>query len=114
MTRLGFASLNKPIFAYVVLRLAERGAIDLDRPLAELLDDPRVTHDERGGRITPRMVLSHGTVAPLHQGDLRPADGLHLPVHAGEIARHGGRSRFVSWLEARDAPACTRGAAVER
>lgn len=63
------ASLSKPVFAYLVLRLVEQGVIDLDRPLAELLDYPRVTHDESGRRITPRMVLSHGTGLPNWGGD---------------------------------------------
>lgn len=63
------ASLSKPVFAYVVLRLVERGMIDLDRPLAERLEYPRVTHDERGARITPRMVLSHGTGLPNWGGE---------------------------------------------
>lgn len=63
------ASLSKPVFAYVVLRLAERDLIDLDRPLAEVLDGPRITHDPRGRRITPRMVLSHGTGLPNWGGE---------------------------------------------
>jgi hypothetical protein len=63
------ASLSKPVFAYVVLRLAERDLIDLDRPLAQALDEPRITHDPRGRRITPRMVLSHGTGLPNWGGE---------------------------------------------
>jgi CubicO group peptidase (beta-lactamase class C family) len=63
------ASLSKPVFAYAVLRLVERGEFDLDRPLVELLEYPRVTHDERAGAITPRMVLSHGTGLPNWGGE---------------------------------------------
>lgn len=58
------ASLSKPVFAYIVLRLAERGEFDLDRPLFEMLAYPRVAHAERYKRITARMVLSHGTGLP--------------------------------------------------
>ena len=46
------ASLSKPVFAYLVLRLADRGAFDLDRPLYEMLAYPRLAHDERYKRIT--------------------------------------------------------------
>jgi CubicO group peptidase (beta-lactamase class C family)/uncharacterized protein YciI len=63
------ASLSKPVFAYVVLRLAERGEFDLDQPLCELLDYPRLAHDERHRRITARMVLSHGTGLPNWGGE---------------------------------------------
>ena len=58
------ASLSKPVFAYLVLRLADRGEFDLDRPLSRTLEYPRLAHDERYHRITARMVLSHGNRPP--------------------------------------------------
>jgi CubicO group peptidase (beta-lactamase class C family) len=58
------ASLSKPVFAYLVLRLVDRGLFDLDQPLHEILDYPRLSHDERYKRITARIVLSHGTGLP--------------------------------------------------
>lgn len=63
------ASLSKPVFAYIVLRLADRGEFDLDRPLFEMLEYPRLAHDERYKRITARMVLSHSTGLPNWGGD---------------------------------------------
>jgi CubicO group peptidase (beta-lactamase class C family) len=63
------ASLSKPVFAYLVLRLADRGAFDLDRPLHEMLEYPRLAHDERYRRVTARIVLSHGTGLPNWGGD---------------------------------------------
>lgn len=45
------ASLSKPVFAYIVLRLADRREFDLDRPLFEMLDYSRLPHDERYKRI---------------------------------------------------------------
>lgn len=53
------ASLSKPVFAMAVLRMAERGEIDLDRPLVESLVLDRLSHDPRSDLITPRHVLSH-------------------------------------------------------
>lgn len=58
------ASLSKPVFAYTVLRLADRGEFDLDRPLYEMLEYPRIAHDARYKRITARMVLTHSTGLP--------------------------------------------------
>lgn len=58
------ASLSKPVFAYVVLRLAERGEIDLDAPLWDLLPYDRLAHDSRARRITPRLVLTHRSGLP--------------------------------------------------
>lgn len=58
------ASLTKPVFSYVVLRLADRGVIDLDAPLAGYIPYPRVEHDERHRKITARRVLSHTTGLP--------------------------------------------------
>ena len=63
------ASLSKPVFAYMVLRLADRGEFDLDRPLYEMLEYPRIAHDERYKRITARIVLSHGTGLPNWGGE---------------------------------------------
>ena len=53
------ASLTKPVFAYALLRLVDRGEFDLDRPLAEYIDMSRFVDDPRAARITGRMVLSH-------------------------------------------------------
>jgi CubicO group peptidase (beta-lactamase class C family) len=63
------ASLSKPVFAYLVLRLADRGELDLDRPLAEMLEYPRIPRDERARRITARMVLSHRSGLPNWGGE---------------------------------------------
>ncbi len=52
------ASLSKPVFAYVVLRLAAENLIDLDKPLGEYLPLPNPA-DEAARSITARHVLSH-------------------------------------------------------
>jgi CubicO group peptidase (beta-lactamase class C family) len=65
------ASLTKPVVAYAALRLADRGVLSLDRPLADVVPNPRLAHDERHRRITPRMVLSHTTGLPNWGSDER-------------------------------------------
>lgn len=58
------ASLSKPVFAYIVMRMADRGEIDLDRPVADYTDIDRFDDKEMARRITPRIVLSHRTGLP--------------------------------------------------
>ncbi|MFK7958633.1 MAG: serine hydrolase [Lysobacterales bacterium] len=58
------ASITKTVFAFAVNRLAERGIIDLDRPLHTYLPFEDIAHDERYKKITARLVLSHQTGLP--------------------------------------------------
>jgi len=58
------ASLSKPVFAAVVLRLCERGLLELDTPLSDYLPEPYLPDEPRLGRITARMVLCHTTGFP--------------------------------------------------
>jgi len=73
------ASLTKTVMAYTTLTLVDRGAIALDTPIAEDLDQPLTAYDveaiapgkygpykdlagdDRWRRITPRMALTHST-----------------------------------------------------
>lgn len=69
------ASLGKPLFAYAVLRSADAGVIDLDRPLYDYLPDPDA-NTTRMKRVTARHVLSHTTGLPnwrQQPGPLSPA-----------------------------------------
>ena len=58
------ASLSKPIFAYIVLKMYDRGEIELDRPIYEYTDIDRFVNKEWAEILTPRMVLSHRTGLP--------------------------------------------------
>jgi CubicO group peptidase (beta-lactamase class C family) len=69
------ASLSKPVFTYGVLKLVDQGKLDLDTPLSFYLAKPYVP-DERVGKITARLVLSHRTCFP----NWRDSDGL-LPIY---------------------------------
>jgi CubicO group peptidase (beta-lactamase class C family) len=52
------ASLSKPVFAHVVLQLADQGYLSLDAPLGNYLPN-YVPTDDRVSSITTRHVLSH-------------------------------------------------------
>lgn len=58
------ASLSKPLFAYIVMRMVDRCEIDLDRPIADYTDIERFADKEMARRLTPRIVLSHRTGLP--------------------------------------------------
>jgi CubicO group peptidase (beta-lactamase class C family) len=58
------ASITKPVFAFAVERLAERGVINLDKPLYEYLPYKDIESDERYKLITARHVLTHRTGFP--------------------------------------------------
>ena len=69
------ASLTKAVFGYYAAMLAGRGQIDLDRPIAAMLEKPLpdygnldaygnwgdLADDSRWKSITPRMTLNHAT-----------------------------------------------------
>lgn len=60
------ASLSKPIFAYFVMKMVEKGILDLDKPLYQYLPHPAVAKESQEDYklITSRMVLSHSTGFP--------------------------------------------------
>jgi len=58
------ASVTKPVFAFAVQRLAERGIIDLDKPLYLYLPYPDIAYDERYKLMTAKHVLTHRTGFP--------------------------------------------------
>ena len=58
------ASLSKPLFAYAVLELVERGDLTLDAPLSAYLPEPYVFGDPLLPAITARHVLCHTTGWP--------------------------------------------------
>ena len=73
------ASMTKPVFAYVALKLVEEGTLDLERPLADVVDLPSVPGQPELARITPRMVLSHTSGLPNWRPGGEERDG-PLPV----------------------------------
>lgn len=58
------ASITKPVFAFAVMRYAERGLIDLDKPLYTYLPFNNIANDDRSKLLTARMVLCHRSGLP--------------------------------------------------
>lgn len=90
------ASLSKPVFAYLVLQLADQGVIDLDAPLVRyrrmeyLADHPWVD------RVTARDVLRHSTGMPNWRKD--PAQEKLVPAaKPGTRIDYSGEAIF--WLQ---------------
>ena len=58
------ASLSKPVFAYLVMQLADQGLINLDMPLVHYRRMDYLANHPWIDRITPRDVLRHSTGLP--------------------------------------------------
>lgn len=58
------ASLSKPVTAYTVLRLVDRGVMALDTPLADYYPYEKLAGDDRYKKLTARIVLTHTTGLP--------------------------------------------------
>jgi CubicO group peptidase (beta-lactamase class C family) len=52
-------SMSKPVFAYVIMKLCEKGVMDLDTPLTRYTSERFLEGDPRLELITARHVLSH-------------------------------------------------------
>ncbi len=58
------ASISKPMFAYFVMRMVDKGLLNLDTPLYKYLPYHDIEDDPRYKLITARMVLCHTTGFP--------------------------------------------------
>jgi CubicO group peptidase (beta-lactamase class C family) len=84
------ASVSKTVFAYVVLKLCERGTLGLDIPLANYPKRPFVTDDPRIELVTARHALAHTTGFPEWR-TTTPPKFLSVP---GERFRYSGEGYF--------------------
>ena len=80
-------SMSKPVFAYAVLKLRERGVLDLDVPLTKYTPDRWLAGDPRLDRITARHVLSHTSGFPNWRSK---DDPLRINSTPGEKYRYSG------------------------
>jgi len=90
------ASLSKPVFAYLVMQLADRGLIDLDRPLVEYRRPDYLADHPWIALITVRDVLRHSTGLPNWRSS--PATEKLVPmVEPGTRIDYSGEAFF--WLQ---------------
>jgi hypothetical protein len=89
------ASMSKPVFAYVVQRLADEKLIDLDCPLAQYRRPDYLPHNPDIDLITARDVLRHSTGFPNWR--IRPEDVLTVAFKPGSRWRYSGEGFF--WLQ---------------
>jgi CubicO group peptidase (beta-lactamase class C family) len=92
------ASLTKPVFAELVVRLAAAGRLSLDEPMAPYWVDPDVARDPRHRALTPRMALSHRIGFTNWRRETK--DTLRFTFEPGSSFRYPGEgyeyaSRFV-------------------
>lgn len=89
------ASMSKPVFAYVVLKLADEKRIDLDRPLVEYCKPDYLPAHPHIDLITARDVLCHSTGLPNWRN--RPEDSLIPAFKPGSRWGYSGEGFF--WLQ---------------
>lgn len=82
------ASLAKPVFAEVVMRLVADGRLSLDEPLSSHWVDPDVAADPRHKKLTLRLALSHRTGFP--NWGSRDAGGLRFQSDPGTVLSYSG------------------------
>jgi len=66
------ASTSKPVFAYAVMKLCERGRMNLDIPLTNYTPERFLEGDSRLDLITARHVLSHTSGFPNFRSTKKP------------------------------------------
>lgn len=91
-TAFAACSDTKPVFAYGVLKLCERGVLDLDTPLTKYTTR-RITADPRIERITTRHVLSHTSGFPNWR------QGRDLPIEFDPGSRYQYSGEGFSYLQ---------------
>lgn len=80
-------SVSKTVFAYAVMKLCEKGVLDLDTPLTKYTPDRFLEDDPRLDRITARHILSHTSG---FQDWRSKKDHLNIRVSPGERWDYSG------------------------
>ena len=71
-TRFEAGSVSKTVFAYAVMKLAEKGVLNLDSPLTKYISERWIKDDPRFDLITARHVLSHTSGLPNWRSNKEP------------------------------------------
>ena len=83
------ASLSKPAYAYVVLKLSEQGTLSLKRPLVEYLGRDLNPDEPRLKQITAWHVLTHTSGIEPQPGEGRPPKLEFAPGERFQYSPHG-------------------------
>lgn len=84
------ASLTKSLFALLAMQEVDAGKIDLDAPIAPLLQEEPWSNDPRFMSITPRQCLSHGCGLPNWQ-----AKPMEMRFDPGTQYSYSGEGYFL-------------------
>lgn len=85
------ASMSKPVFAYVALKLCENGIIGIDTPLSKYAPEPFLAGDPRLELITPRHILSHSSGFQNWRSEKEP---LKIHFAPGSQYRYSGEAYY--------------------
>ena len=88
------ASASKPVFAYAVMKLCERGVMDLDTPLTKYTPERFLEGDPRLDLITARHVLSHTSGLPNFRSGRSP-----LAIHFTPASRWSYSGEGYGYLQ---------------
>jgi CubicO group peptidase (beta-lactamase class C family) len=105
------ASMSKPVFAYAVMKLCERGVLSLDTPLTSYTPERFLSGDPNLELITARHILSHTSDLPNWRS---PQEPLKTHSQPGSEYRYSGEGYYylqsvVTRLTGRsDASECAR------
>ena len=91
------ASLSKPVFAYLVMKLVDEGLLDVDKPLHQYLERPLYEYpdyadlkdDERYKLLTVRILLSHQSGFP-NWRVMNPDRRLDFKFAPGKMFKYSG------------------------
>jgi CubicO group peptidase (beta-lactamase class C family) len=88
-------SMSKVVFAHLVLKLVDRGMLDLDRPLCHYLDEAAIPTQAERRLITARMVLSHTSGLPNWRKGGEETEGpLPVKFRPGSRFSYSGEGMF--------------------
>jgi len=91
------ASLSKPVFAFLVMKLVDEGLLDVDKPLHQYLERPLYEYpdyadlkdDERYKLLTVRILLSHQSGFP-NWRVMNPDRRLDFKFTPGKMFKYSG------------------------
>lgn len=85
------ASMSKPVFAYAVMKLYEKGVLHLDTPLTRYTSERFAPDEPRMDLVTPRHLLSHTSGLPSWRSGDTP---LKLQFNPGEKWLYSGEGYY--------------------